>query len=199
MHDLSFAERREAKTRNFLLLAFGFLAVAASVVTAIAARLSWRGWSKELRGFLRSGTPHPEFRPILRDVRELVDRIVAEKEADREGGDWTPQRLKQTLNRYLHVEKVVIVANREPYIHERTEDGGVVVRSSGQRTGDGARAGPAGLLRSLDRPRGRLGGPRDRRPETGAIRVPPGEESYLLRRVWLSSEEEKGYYYGFCQ
>ena len=100
---------------------------AASAVTVVAARLSWRGWSDELRRFLRSGTPRPEFQPLLRDVRELVDRIVAEKEADREGGAWTPQRLKQTLNRYLHGEKVVIVANREPYIHERTEDGGVVV------------------------------------------------------------------------
>jgi trehalose 6-phosphate synthase len=29
------------------------------------------------------------------------------------------------------------------------------------------------------------------------IRVPPGEESYLIRRVWLSPDEEKGYYYGF--
>ena len=30
------------------------------------------------------------------------------------------------------------------------------------------------------------------------VRVPPGEESYLLRRVWLTPEEEKGYYYGFA-
>ena len=29
------------------------------------------------------------------------------------------------------------------------------------------------------------------------VAVPPGEESYLIRRVWLSPEEEKGYYYGF--
>ncbi len=27
--------------------------------------------------------------------------------------------------------------------------------------------------------------------------MPPGEESYLLRRVWLTEQEEKGYYYGF--
>jgi trehalose 6-phosphate synthase len=27
--------------------------------------------------------------------------------------------------------------------------------------------------------------------------VPPGEESYAIRRVWLSKEEERGYYYGF--
>ena len=29
------------------------------------------------------------------------------------------------------------------------------------------------------------------------VRVPPGEESYLIRRVWLTEEEESGYYYGF--
>jgi trehalose 6-phosphate synthase len=30
----------------------------------------------------------------------------------------------------------------------------------------------------------------------GRLRVPPGEESYILRRVWLTPEEEQGYYYG---
>src|SRR4030095_3325913 len=29
------------------------------------------------------------------------------------------------------------------------------------------------------------------------VRVPPGEESYHIRRVWLSEEEQRGYYYGF--
>ncbi len=197
VHDLSFAERRDAKTRSFLLLAFGFLAVAASGVTAIAARLSWRGWSKELRGFLRSGKPHPEFRPILGDVRELVDRIVAEKEADREGGDWTPQRLKQTLNRYLHLERVVIMANREPYIHERTDDGGVLV----VHPASGLVTALEPVLRACSGVWIAHGGgssDRDTADQYGRIRVPPGEESYLLRRVWLSSEEEKGYYYGFA-
>ena len=32
---------------------------------------------------------------------------------------------------------------------------------------------------------------------TAGCACPPGEESYVLRRVWLSPEEEKGYYYGF--
>jgi trehalose 6-phosphate synthase len=31
----------------------------------------------------------------------------------------------------------------------------------------------------------------------GRLRVPPGEESYTLRRVWLTPEQERGYYYGF--
>jgi trehalose 6-phosphate synthase len=32
----------------------------------------------------------------------------------------------------------------------------------------------------------------------GRVAVPPGEESYVLRRVWLTREEEQGYYYGFA-
>ena len=27
--------------------------------------------------------------------------------------------------------------------------------------------------------------------------MPPGEESYTVRRIWLTGEEERGYYYGF--
>jgi trehalose 6-phosphate synthase len=38
---------------------------------------------------------------------------------------------------------------------------------------------------------------RDTADRHGRLRVPPGEESYSLRRVWLSPEEERGYYYGF--
>jgi trehalose 6-phosphate synthase len=197
VHDLSFVERREAKTERFLLIAFGFLAAAAALVTIVAARISWRGWSRELRASLQGRTQRPEFQPILRDVRDLVDRMVAEKEADREGGDWTPQRLKQTLNRYLHGERVIIVANREPYIHERTADGGIKV------------VHPAsGLVTALEPvmracsgiwiAHGSGSADRDTVDHEGHVRVPPGEESYLIRRIWLSPEEEKGYYYGFA-
>ena len=30
------------------------------------------------------------------------------------------------------------------------------------------------------------------------LRVPPEEPKYTLRRVWLTKEEEEGYYYGFA-
>ena len=29
------------------------------------------------------------------------------------------------------------------------------------------------------------------------VLVPPGHDDYWLRRIWLSAEEEQGYYYGF--
>jgi trehalose 6-phosphate synthase len=197
VHDLSFVERREATTRRFLVLAFGFLAFAASVITVVAARLSWRGWSNELRRLIRGESPRPEFRPFLRDVRDLVEHLAAEREADGLGGLWTPQRLKNTLSRHLHGERVVIVANREPYIHERGEGGTPIV------------VHPAsGLVTALEPvmracsgvwiAHGSGSGDREASDERGRLRVPPGEESYVLRRVWLSPEEEKGYYYGFA-
>ena len=43
-------------------------------------------------------------------------------------GQWTAERLKQTLNRHLHGEKIVILANREPYIHQRTPTGQIEVQ-----------------------------------------------------------------------
>lgn len=197
VHDLSFLARREAQTRRYLLVAFAVLAGAASLLTVVAARLSWRDWSDEIRRFLRGGPERPGFQPILGDVRQLVDRIMLEHEADGSGANWTPDRLKQTLNRYLHREKVVIVANREPYIHERGQDGRVAV------------VHPAsGLVTALE-PLMRAcsgvwvahgGGSADRETADrhGRVKVPPGENAYVLRRVWLSPEEERGYYYGFA-
>ena len=199
VHDLGFVHRRENKMQEFILIGFAFLAVAAAVVTAMAARLSWRSWTGELRRFLlsgRSGSSGSEFQPILRDVRELVDRIVAEKDSEREGGAWTPERLKLTLNRYLHGEKVVILANREPYVHERTDDGITVLHPA------------SGLVTALEPvmracsgtwiAHGSGSADRETVDKHDRVRVPPGEESYIIRRVWLSPEEEKGYYYGFA-
>ena len=52
IHDLSYIERREAKSRKFVILGFGILAISAALVTIVAARLSWRGFRKELRRFI---------------------------------------------------------------------------------------------------------------------------------------------------
>ena len=196
VQDRSFISRREAQVRWFLFGAFGILAMVAAVITVIAARLAWRGWSAELRRFLRGGPQRPEFQPLLSDVRELIERIASEKDADYHEGAWTAQRLRQTLDRHFHGEKVVILANREPYMHERNPDGSIRI------------VHPAsGLVTALEPvmracsgvwvAHGSASADRDTADAGSRIRVPPGEESYLLRRVWLTPEAEKGYYYGF--
>lgn len=198
VHDLSYAQRREDQTRRFILIAFFFLALAASATTILVARFSWRGWIEEIRRLVRGeNLKRPEFQPILRDVREFVDHMMEERETEPEGSAWTAQRLKLILNRHLQGEKVVIVANREPYIHERQSDGSIKV----QHPASGLVTALEPVMRTCSGVWIAHGsGSADRAVVDvhGRVYVPPGEEAYLLRRLWLTPDEERGYYYGFA-
>ena len=195
LQDLSYAERREDATTKFLLAAFGVVALLAALVTLAIARLSRQAWSAELRKALRGDrTQRPEFQPILRDVRELVERMI--EDTGDTSGAWTAERLKQTLRRNLRGERVVILANREPYVHNREPDGSIRVLHPA-----------SGLVTALEPVLRACSGvwiahgsgtaDRDTVDRSDRVRVPPGEESYYIRRVWLSQQEEDGYYYGF--
>jgi trehalose 6-phosphate synthase len=195
VHDLSFIERREAQARRFLFIASGFLALMAFGVPMFVAKWARYGWSLELRGLLRGvGKHNREFQPILSDVRELVGRMANDREDA--PGLWTAQRLKQTLNRHLHGEKIVILANREPYIHQLGENGQIEV----QHPASGLVTALEPVMRACSGVWIAHGsGTADRLTvdRKDHVRVPPGEESYHIRRVWLSDEELQGYYLGF--
>ncbi|MFO0612470.1 MAG: trehalose-6-phosphate synthase [Polyangiaceae bacterium] len=194
VHDLTFIERRESTTRSFVLVALFVLALAASAITLLSVRLARRGWTVELRRAL-TGEAHEEFQPLVRDVRELAERLAREHDREARAGAWSAGRLRSTLTEYLHGERVITLANREPYIHERDGEGVRVIHPA------------SGLVSALE-PVMRAcsgvwvahgGGSADRETVDARdrVRVPPGEESYVLRRVWLSEAEETGYYYGF--
>jgi trehalose 6-phosphate synthase len=195
VHDLSYLTRREKTTRNLLIAAFFIMAIGASLVTLVAARLARRGWTLDLRRALAGSAPS-EFQPLIRDVRSLAARLAEENEREARGGRWSPERLRSTLRQYLQGERIVILANREPYIHEKTVEGTRVLHPA------------SGLVSALE-PVMRAcsgvwvahgSGSADRETVDGRdhIRVPPGEESYVVRRVWLTEEQENGYYYGFA-
>lgn len=193
VHDLSFVARREATTRNLLLAAFIVLALGASAISLIAARLAWKGWTLELRRAL-SGEGAQEFQPLMRDVRALADRLASERQSEARSGPWSPERLRSTLKQHLHGERIVVLANREPYVHE-IENGGFRVLHPA-----------SGLVTALEPvmracsgvwvAHGSGSGDRQNSDARGHVRVPPGEESYVVRRVWLTEKEEEGYYYG---
>jgi trehalose 6-phosphate synthase len=196
VHDMSFADRRGALTLQFTWLVFGVLALAASAVTLLMARLVRRSWIGEARRTLRGGSHGKEFQPLLADVRELMSRLVQDGDAG-EGTSWTAARLKQTLRRHLHGEKVVLVANREPYIHERAADG--ELRALHPASGLVTALEP--VMRACSGvwvAHGSGNADRETADRDGRLWVPPQEKSYQIRRVWLSAEEEQGYYYGFA-
>lgn len=127
VHDFSYVERREARAQTFLIVLSGILAVMVLGILLLVARRVRADWAVELQGLLRKGGKQSrKFQPLLSDVRELIERMASEREAD--PGLWTAERLKQTLNRDLQGEKIVILANREPYIHNRMDDGSIEVQ-----------------------------------------------------------------------
>jgi alpha,alpha-trehalose-phosphate synthase [UDP-forming] len=97
--------------------------------------------------------------------------------------------------RYLHDFKFILVSNREPYEHAKGVDGIDVKQPAG------------GLVSALDPTLRRIHGTwvawgsgtadRETADDTGRLLVPPGEESYTLRRVWLDDHEVEAYYDGF--
>jgi trehalose 6-phosphate synthase len=98
--------------------------------------------------------------------------------------------------RYFPGERVVVLANREPYIHERTSNGDIRVK----HPASGLVTAVEPVLRACSGvwvAHGSGSADRDTVDHHDRVRVPPEEESYEIRRVWLSSEDERGYYYGF--
>ena len=92
---------------------------------------------------------------------------------------------------------LIVVSNREPYLHDRAEDGSIVARST---TG-----GVAVALDALMRERGGTwiahgagAADRDVVDEHDRVMVPPDQPAYQLRRIWLSADEERRYYGGFA-
>jgi alpha,alpha-trehalose-phosphate synthase [UDP-forming] len=144
------------------------------------------------------------FRPLAREVATLAEslnnaRTAAEREARlRDTGEstWTAERLAVHVQSRLGDGRLFVVSNREPYTHvQRGKSIEVNVPASGLVTA------LEPVLRACD---GTwiAHGSGDADMETvdthDRLMVPPDDPHYTLRRVWLTKEEEEGYYYGFA-
>jgi len=119
-------------------------------------------------------------------------------------------QLQSTLSESLRGTRLIVVANREPYIHVRRKRDarGLFNWLRGRKETEAIEwTRPAsGLVTALDPVMRACGGTwiahgsgnadRETADSRGRVRVPPDRPSYTLRRVWLSPEEEQGYYYG---
>jgi len=93
--------------------------------------------------------------------------------------------------------QIIALSNREPCIHDLTTTGDVVVRRPA-----------SGLVSALEPVIQQYGGvwvahgsgsaDRMTADPQGHVVVGSEPDSYVLRRVWLSHDEERGYYYGFA-
>jgi trehalose 6-phosphate synthase len=205
VHDMSFVARRSEETRKYLFYFFLGLGTVVSLITVVIAQLSWRGWVQGLRALLRGeGLFRPsgkaeraELRPIARDLRALIHDIEAEhRSRDDDQLAWTPETLRGILRDDLRGQDVIVVSNREPYIHVR-QNGAIVV----QRPASGLVTAMEPIMRACSGTWIAHGSGSADRDVVGAgdrVAVPGGPGAYQLRRVWLTPEQEAGYYYGFA-
>jgi trehalose 6-phosphate synthase len=212
VHDMSLAQRRSADTRKYILYLFAGIATVVALITVIIAEISWRGWVAGMRALLKgetllrsplspASTPElettPELRPIARDLQALVRDLESERHArDESQTSWGPEALRRILRQDLKGDEVLIVSNREPYIHTRRKDNVIEI----QRPASGLVTALEPIVRACSGTwiaHGAGSADRDTVDRHDHVMVPPEHPSYRIRRVWLSQEEEQGYYYGF--
>ena len=202
IHDLQFIDRRQSTARNYVLASAVLFATLLALVVGFIFWLLLRRWVRVLVGdirglrFLDDAHSESESSPILSQVRAALRDLEANQRLEIDFHEnWTPHALQQVVREHLHEPEVFVVSNREPYIHNETDQGVVVqVPASGMVT----------ALESIVRACSGTwiahgSGTADRRTvdRHDHIKVPPEDPSYTLRRVWLNEAEESGFYYGF--
>jgi len=215
-HDTSYIDKQVSRTlRDSLLNAF----VQTVLITGLAlilVRWTFTGpltrtatWLRTLRTGQPHGPPnvpqgeifdelHQEVTHLARDLNSA--RAAAEEEArlrDSNASLWTAERLRVSVRNKLQEKPLYVVSNREPYMHvfnEKDKSINVIIPASGVVT-----ALEPVLLACNGTWIANGSGNADREAVDvqDHLRVPPARPSYTLRRVWLSDEEDKGYYEGF--
>lgn len=206
VHDMSFVERRSEDTRKYVIVLFALLGIVISVITVFVAHLSWRGWMDGMRAILRGeGILKPfsqpavasEMQPLVSDLRNLLRALDTERKfADDATVTWSPDSLRNLLHKQLTGERIIVVSNREPYIHIKKEE-----RIEINRPASGLVTAVEPVMRACSGTwiaHGSGSADRDTVNQHDRVPVPPDTPEYTLRRIWLTKEEENGYYYGFA-
>lgn len=214
-HDASYIGVRLKEIWKHNLLRFLTLSILIVAITLLVIRWSITGpiaqiadWMRELRSgkgkIDQLVSPRGDvLAPLISEVAHLAKSLAmararAEEEAKlrlKAESVWTANRLKEYMRAELGGKKLFLISNREPYMHVK----------DGRTTKCVVPAG--GLVTALD-PVMRIcdgmwlahgSGEADREvvDADDKLRVPPNEPSYTLKRIWLTKEEEDGYYYGF--
>lgn len=203
LHDLSFVDRRSQDTRRYLIGLIAALGLVIAFITVVVAQLSWRGWVNGARALMRGEgllsplLPSPELAPFASDLRARLRDLEDEyKRSQGPDTEWTAQRLRALLRTQLSGDQVIVVSNREPYIHEHGPDGVIV-----KRPASGLVTAVEPVMRACSGTwiaHGSGNADRDVVDSHDRVLVPPGHDEYRLRRIWMTPEEEQGYYYGFA-
>jgi trehalose 6-phosphate synthase len=214
VHDVDYIRAQNLRTWRETFLSILVQVFFIVLITLLIVRWSIAGpiaqaaqWMRALRmGRISSRHQIPDldlFKPLAWEVVTMAEslsqaRNAAENEARlREAGEslWTADRLAVQIQTRLQGGRLFVVSNREPYIHQRNGKSLEVT------------VPPSGLVTALEPvltacdgtwiAHGSGSADKEVVDKHDRLRVPPENPHYTLRRIWLSKEEEEGYYYGF--
>ncbi len=203
LHDLSFVDRRQRTARDFMLVFAGISILLLALLIVLMAWLQVRRWAQMLIGDIRGrrwldNAKSPRYSlPILSQVRQVLAEAEEKQRLEIDFREnWTPQALQQVVREHLDSAQVIIVSNREPYIHNFDAEHRPIV----QVPASGMVTALEPIMRACSGvwvAHGAGSADRETVDRYDRLRVPPDAPTYTLRRVWLSAEQEQGYYYGF--
>ena len=139
-----------------------------------------------------------DFEPLVQKLDRMLSEVKRAKnnQADRTGSfHWTASQLRAEIQRLFPNSSLCVLANREPYIHNYRGS-----KIEVQFPASGLVTAVEPILRACSGLWiGHGSGTADRATadQNGILLVPPQKPEYALKRIWLSKEEEDGYYYGF--
>lgn len=204
LHDLSYVDARSGKAQTYVVATLAGVAILVALLAALMVAFVLRGWMSDLRKAVdnvRSGRPPTSALGERSAVELQIQKLLKDLEIGRTPTEtaeveWTPESLHNLLNEALPGAEVIVLSNREPYIHNHS-DGGIVLQTPA--------SGLVSALEPIIRACGGTwiahgSGDADRETVDAKDRldVPPSAPTYKLRRVWISEEEQDGYYYGLA-
>ena len=106
-----------------------------ALLIVLVAWLQLRRWVQMLTGDIRSKrflddakSPRSSA-PILSQVRKVLAEAEEKQRLEIDFHEnWTPQALRHVVRDHLHLAQVIVVSNREPYIHNFDADHHAVVQ-----------------------------------------------------------------------
>ncbi len=203
VQDLDFIDRRQTTAHNYALAAIVILTSLLALMGGLAVRQLLNRWIRLLVGdisqrrFDEQADTSKFSLPVLNRVRQALEELEASQRLEIDFREnWTPQALQQVVREQLEQPLMLVVSNREPYVHSMGADGLPVAEfpASGMVTAvEPIVRACAGIWVAHG------SGSADRMVVDlqDHVRVPPDDPSYTLRRVWLTEQEEEGHYYGF--
>jgi trehalose-6-phosphate synthase len=142
-------------------------------------------------------------KPLYQEITDIANamqeaKAIAQEEARlRTSAEavWTPERLNEEMKHLLNDKKLIVVSNREPYMHIRVgKEIQCIMPASGMVTALEPILKACGGLWVAS---GSGDADKETVDENDKVMVPPYENKYTLRRVWLTKQQEDHFYYGF--